>query len=109
MSILHDALSATDFNITEVVCGMARGADKLGYDWAVSNKIPVKEFKPNWEKHGKRAGFLRNIEMADYADGLIALWDLKSKGTEHMISAMVDRGKGVEIQIIKEKDEGTKC
>ena len=69
----------------EIVSGNARGADKLGERYAKEHNLPVKLFPANWDKYGKRAGYLRNQEMANYADVLIAFWDEKSKGTKHMI------------------------
>lgn len=69
----------------EIVSGNARGADKLGERYAKEHNLPVKLFPANWDKYGKRAGYLRNQEMANYADMLIAFWDEKSKGTKHMI------------------------
>jgi hypothetical protein len=79
--------------ISEVVCGMARGVDSLGRSWAIDRKIPVKEFPANWERYGKRAGILRNQQMADYADRAIIFWDYASKGTENMIKEMRNRSK----------------
>lgn len=78
----------TKEDISEVVSGNANGVDKLGEDWANAFNKPIKIFKPDWNKFGKTAGILRNIEMGDYADALIAIWDGKSKGTKHMISYM---------------------
>ena len=69
----------------EIVSGNARGADKLGERYAKEHNLPLKLFPANWDKYGKRAGYLRNQEMANYSDVLIAFWDEKSKGTKHMI------------------------
>ena len=69
----------------EIVSGNARGADKLGERYAKEHNLPVKLFPANWDKYGKRAGYLRNQEMANYSDVLIAFSDEKSKGTKHMI------------------------
>lgn len=74
--------------VTEVVCGMARGADTVGYNWAKENNIPIKKFFANWDQLGKKAGYLRNVEMGEYADALLAFWDGHSKGTRHMIDIM---------------------
>lgn len=71
--------------VTEVVCGMAQGADECGHRWAQYNNIPVKKFPADWATFNKRAGPLRNLQMAEYADGLIAFWDGKSTGTADMI------------------------
>ena len=76
-------------NITEVVSGGARGSDKLGEQYANENKIPIKRFVPDWEGLGKKAGFVRNNQMGDYAKEhngmLVAFWDKHSRGTKGMI------------------------
>ena len=45
----------------------------------------IKEFPAKWGQYGKRAGYLRNEEMANYATHCICFWDGESKGTKHMI------------------------
>ena len=79
------AVELSGFEITEVVSGAARGVDSLGERWAEEHGIHVKQFPARWEKHGRKAGPLRNEEMAKYADALIAVWDGASRGTENMI------------------------
>lgn len=79
------AIKNADFPISEVVCGLAHGVDLFGKLWAEVFHVPVKEFPADWTNLGKRAGYVRNTEMAEYADALIAIWDGKSKGTKHMI------------------------
>ncbi len=74
-----------DEEMEEVVSGGAAGVDRLGERFAALHYIPVKRFKADWNRFGKRAGPLRNEEMATYADALIAVWDGKSRGTAHMI------------------------
>ena len=83
--LAFDAIAASHFDITEVVSGCARGADQLGEDWAAHNRIPCRHFAADWIKFGIAAGPMRNTEMAEYADALIAIWDGQSKGTAHMI------------------------
>lgn len=78
-----------------IVSGMARGADALGYQFAHKHGIQVYEFHANWNKYGKRAGFIRNEEMGNAADGLLAFWDGESKGTAHMIEYMRQLNKPV--------------
>jgi hypothetical protein len=79
--------------ITEVVCGGAKGADMLGKKWADENSIPVKLMPANWAKHGKAAGPIRNREMAEYADALLVFWDGESPGTKNMITTMMELKK----------------
>jgi hypothetical protein len=83
-AVLH-AVANCGWSITVVLSGAARGADTLGENWAEDHDIPVERFPAEWETRGKGAGFFRNAQMANKADALIALWDGKSRGTEHMI------------------------
>lgn len=85
-----------EWDIKEVVSGGAKGADALGEEFAFVKNIPVKIFPADWSK-GKQAGVLRNIEMGNYADGLIAFWDGTSPGTKHMIKYMCSINKPVHI------------
>jgi hypothetical protein len=68
----------------EIVSGKAKGADTLGERYAIEKGFDIKEFPADWSA-GKSAGYLRNGQMADYADMLIAFHDGESKGTKHMI------------------------
>lgn len=83
----------------ELVCGMAKGADMLGWDYAKLNNLPIKEFPADWNGLGKRAGYIRNEQMAQYADGCIVFWDGKSKGSKHMID-LADKYK-LSLSIIR--------
>lgn len=76
------------FTPSVIISGHARGADKLGEDWAKLHDIPCEKYPADWDKYGKRAGFMRNEYMASKADALIALWDGNSRGTKHMIETM---------------------
>ena len=74
----------------EIVSGMARGADTLGVDYARKFGLKLHKFPADWNKYGKRAGYVRNQEMAYFADGLLAFWDRQSRGTAHMIKTMLE-------------------
>lgn len=90
MALVERAVAESGFQITEVVCGMARGVDSLGAAWALANGIPVKEFPADWSV-GRQGGIMRNIAMADYADALIAITE-GTPGTAHMIAETTRRG-----------------
>lgn len=81
----------------EVVCGMAKDADEVGRQIALTSKMKVHEFPAEWDKYGKSAGYKRNVVMANFADELVAFWDGKSKGTQHMIDIMQALNKPVHI------------
>lgn len=90
--LIDEAVKKSNFQVTEVVCGLARGADMFGGKWAVNNSIPVKTFPADWDTHGKAAGPIRNQQMAEYADALIVfIWD-GSRGSKDMLMRM-DRMK----------------
>ena len=76
----------------EIISGHARGVDTIGEEFAHLCGFKLKIFLADWNKHGKKAGYLRNIEMADYGDILIAFWDGNSKGTKHMIDIANNKG-----------------
>jgi hypothetical protein len=85
-ALVARAIKESGFSITEVVSGHAPGVDLLGEEWAEKNQIPVKLFPPDWSRLGaQRAGFIRNNEMARYADAMIGVWDGESSGTADMI------------------------
>ena len=73
----------------EIISGTANGADKMGERFAEEFNLKVVHFPADWNKYGKRAGYIRNEQMALYAKEdngvLIAFWNETSKGTKHMI------------------------
>jgi len=84
--IVLDAIVDSKINITTVVSGGARGVDRLGERYAKEYNLPIEQYIPDWDGLGKKAGYVRNEQMADNADALIAIWDGVSKGTGHMIN-----------------------
>lgn len=81
----------------EIISGNASGADKLGERYAKEKGYPLKQFPADWKKNGKAAGPIRNKQMAEYADGLIAFWDGKSRGTKSMIDLAKNHGLKIKI------------
>ena len=83
----------------EIVSGTAAGADTLGERYAQEKGYEVKKFPAQWDLYGKSAGYKRNQQMAEYADGLIAFWDGKSRGTKHMID--IANKMGLKVRVIR--------
>lgn len=108
--LLLDKLYEKDSNITKVciISGTARGADQLGERLARELNLHIKRFPADWSL-GKRAGYIRNEKMAEYAvqdDSigiLMAFWDGESRGTQHMIN--LARKHGLEVNVIKYKEK----
>lgn len=75
-------------NNLEIVSGHASGVDSLGEMFARRNHIRLKLFPADWNKYGKKAGPLRNREMAEYASRckgiLLLIWDGTSRGSASM-------------------------
>ncbi len=80
---------------TQIISGGARGADTLAKRYAVEHGIPIIEFIPDWDIHGKSAGFLRNEKIVQACDELIAFWDGESRGAKHSITLAENASKPV--------------
>ncbi len=77
-----------------------RGPDRMAIEYADEKGILCRKFPANWDEHGKSAGYIRNAEMAEEGDILIAMWDGKSRGTRHMIDLAVRKGLKVFVFIV---------
>jgi hypothetical protein len=95
------AVTDSWFAITEVISGGAAGVDRLGERYAKEHNLPFRVFPADWNRHGKYAGYKRNVEMAKNADALIAIWDGESRGTKHMID--IADLYGIQIYVHKAK------
>lgn len=80
-----------------IVSGTARGADLLGERYARERGLEVWRFVPEWDKLGKRAGFVRNSDMADASEALVAFHDGRSRGTAQMIETAKEKGLAVRV------------
>ena len=75
----------------KIIHGGAKGADSLGGQYAKENNIPCQVVKPDWNNYGKKAGYIRNIEMADMLtkdDKAFIFWDGESRGTKMMLKLL---------------------
>ena len=80
-----------------VVSGAAKGADSLGEQYAREKGYTIEQYPADWNAHGRAAGPIRNTQMANSADALIAFWDGQSKGTKSMINIAKTKGLGVRV------------
>lgn len=83
--LVVEAVKDSGFEISEVVCGVARGVDSLGERYAKENGIKLSYFYADWKGLGKKAGLVRNEQMGNYADALVLVYDGKSPGSTHML------------------------
>lgn len=82
-----------------IVSGQAKGADTMGERFAKEHGLPCEYYPANWQIHGRAAGPIRNKEMANNADALIAFWDGHSRGTRSMIN--LARKMGLQVAICR--------
>lgn len=80
--------------ITLLIHGDARGADSLAHQWAMKYHIPVLPMPANWDKHGKAAGAIRNMEMLMQAPDLVVAFK-GGRGTAHMVG--ISKKKNVKV------------
>jgi hypothetical protein len=97
--VVKEGILRAGFMITEVVSGGAHGVDKLGERWAQEHALPVKQFLPDWNTYGKRAGPIRNSEMVKYCEGAVIIFDGTSRGTQDTITKMQAVNKQVFIYV----------
>ena len=81
----------------EIVSGGAVGIDSCAAEYARKNGIKLTVFLPQYERYGRAAPIVRNKEIVDYADKIIAFWNGSSKGTLSVIRYAEKIGKPCEI------------
>lgn len=82
-----------------VVSGHATGSDTLGERYAREHDLKCELYPADWNTHGKAAGPIRNAQMADVAQALIAFWDGESRGTKNMIDTA--KAKGLKVVVVR--------
>ena len=89
-----------------VISGGATGADTYGVQWAQARGIPIKEYKPSQDlvreyiRQGnsrnfayKKAANIRNTDIVNNSDRIVAFWDGKSTGTRDTKDKTIRLGK----------------
>lgn len=99
---------------TLVISGGARGVDQCAVAEARKRGMRVREFLPDWRKHGRSAGFIRNADIVSEASVIVAFWDGESRGTKSTIELaqeahkthLIINGKGEWTRYRYEKRDG---
>ena len=104
-----DLILANYTNVV-IVSGGAKGADALAERYAKEHKYTLKIFPADWDKYGKRAGYIRNKEMHKYIAAfpnrtVVAFWDGSSKGTAHNFELSLTYNNPLKIFHYKEKQK----
>lgn len=72
-------------NIT-IIHGAASGADSLANTWAKAFNHKIESYPANWNKYGKRAGYIRNTQMLNEGKPDLVVAFPGGKGTQMMIN-----------------------
>lgn len=96
--ILSQKMADTNVKII-VLSGGASGADALGERYAKEYGLQIERHPADWDIYGRAAGPIRNAEMADCADALIAFPKKgeTNKGTHNMINMAKEQGLMVRV------------
>ena len=64
-----------------LISGGATGIDTLAEQYADEHNIPKLIIRPEYSRYGRGAPIVRNKQMVEAADTVLAIWDGRSKGT----------------------------
>lgn len=87
-----------------IVHGGAVGVDSITDSWAKANNLETIIYKPNYKVYGKRAPLVRDEEMVEFCDVVIAFYDGVSKGTLYTVNYAKKIGRKAIVHLIQEYD-----
>ena len=70
----------------EIITGGARGVDTCAEEYANEHGIKVTVITPDYNRYGRGAPIVRNKEIVDLSDKVLAFWDGSSRGTLSVIN-----------------------
>lgn len=92
------------FDSIEVVSGHADGTERLGEAVAKRHSLPVALFPAGWHRYNRETKVLREAQIIDYADALIAITDrMLSKETRSFIRMAEKTGLTTFIYRVRRK------
>lgn len=86
-------------NVTEIISGGAVGIDTLAEKVADERRISKSIIRPEYDKYGKKAPLIRNKEIVERAELVIAFWDGKSRGTKFTIDYAKKLNKKIKVYV----------
>jgi len=86
-------------NIDLIISGGANGVDTLAEEYADRNGIEKLIIKPDYKRYQRRAPLIRDCEMVDLCDAVVAVWDGSSRGTAYTVKYAVKTGKPVKLML----------
>ena len=86
-----------------VISGHCSGVDMMGERYAREKNFGLEIFPADWKRYGRAAGPVRNKQMVEACDSVIAFWDYNSKGTKSLITYATKLGKDINVKDISER------
>lgn len=85
----HDLALHIPKNCAQIISGGAAGVDSLAREAAEKMGIPIVELLPDYGSYGARAPLLRDTEIVEASDMVLAFWDLTSRGTAYTLNECI--------------------
>ncbi len=84
---------------TQLISGGATGVDTLVEAYAHAHGIPIQVIRPDYALYGRKAPLVRNRQIVECADLVVAIWDGRSTGTTYTVDYANARGVPVRLFI----------
>jgi predicted Rossmann fold nucleotide-binding protein DprA/Smf involved in DNA uptake len=92
----------SQYKFIQIISGGAKGVDTLAEQYSEeSNLMKPLVILPNWKQYNRGAGAVRNREIVDKSDFVIAIWDGKSKGSLISINYAKNNNKPVYVWLVE--------
>ncbi len=85
------------YKFDTIIEGGADGVDSLAGLFTIYHRFNHMTIYPQWNKHGNKAGFMRNSDLVEICNKGIAMWDGKSTGTKDSITKLKKVGKLLKV------------
>ncbi|MDY6915880.1 MAG: SLOG family protein [Candidatus Cloacimonadota bacterium] len=85
-------------NLTKIISGAAPGTDSLARRYAIQNNIPLLEFPPDYAKNGAEAKHVRDRQIVDHSEKVLAFWDGVCQGTKYTMNYA--RQQNVPVRVV---------
>lgn len=104
----YDVVKAilNQYTFTQIISGGAKGVDTLAEQYSIEhNLINPLVILPDWKQYNRGAGAVRNREIVDLSDFVIAIWDGRSKGSLISINHAKKNDKPVYVWLVDEMNQ----
>lgn len=88
---------------SQIISGGACGVDSLAKRAAAELGVKYVCIRPRYQRYGRSAPLVRNIDIVENADCVLAFWDGESKGTRHALGCCIKLGKPFKIFLINRR------